>query len=85
MFVPGVRVESDGAFGKRFKTRFGRASCEPTVNVDGRVMPSKSRDLDAHVDVQRIRVIEVYAMPGEVPAEFLADARCGAVVIWTHQ
>jgi hypothetical protein len=48
-------------------------------------MPSKSRDLDAHVDVQRIRAIEVYAMPGEVPAEFLADARCGAVVIWTHQ
>jgi len=85
MFVPGVRVESDGAFGKRFKTRFGRASCEPTVYVDGREMPSKSRDLDAHVDVQRIRAIEVYAMPGEVPAEFLADARCGAVVIWTHQ
>lgn len=85
MFVPGVRVESDGTFSKRFETRFGRRSCEPTVYVNGREMLNKSRDLDAFVDVQKIRAVEVYSVPGEVPAEFAADPRCGAVVIWTHQ
>jgi len=83
-FVPGVRVRPDSAFGKRFETRFGRRSCEPTVYVNGREMFNKSRDLDAYVDVKKIRAVEVYSVPGEVPAEFLANLLCGAVVIWTH-
>lgn len=85
MSVPGVRVESDGTFSKRFVTRFGRKSCEPTVYVNGKEMFNKSRDLDAFVDVQKIRAVEVYSVPGEVPAEFLANVLCGAVVIWTHE
>jgi hypothetical protein len=29
--------------------------------------------------------IEVYRGPSEIPAEYQgADARCGAIVIWTH-
>ena len=84
-FLPGVRVRPDSAFGKRFETRFGLRSCEPTVYVNGREMFNKSRDLDAYVDVKKIRAVEVYSVPGEVPAEFLANLLCGAVVIWTHQ
>lgn len=84
MFVPGVRLASDGAFGKRFVTRSGIRSCEPTVYVNGREMFNKSRDLDAYVDVRKIRAVEVYSVPAEVPAEFLANLLCGAVVIWTH-
>ncbi len=84
-FQPGVRVLSSADDEPQFITRFGRKGCEPSVYVDGRLLPRRTKDLDAYVAVSRIRAVEIYSVPAEVPLEFSYDIFCGAVIIWTHQ
>jgi hypothetical protein len=84
-FQPGVRVLSPADDEPQFITRFGRRGCEPSVYVDGRLLPRRTKDLDAYVAVSNIRAVEIYSVPAEVPLEFSFDIFCGAVIIWTKQ
>lgn len=84
-FQPGVRVLTPADDKPQFITRFGRSGCEPSVYVDGRLLPRRTKDLDAYVAVSKIRAVEIYSVPAEVPLEFSFDIFCGAVIIWTHQ
>jgi hypothetical protein len=80
--LPGVEVDRTGMVRATIRTRFGRATCEPSVYVDGRPLLAKTKDLDAFMDPRRLRGIEVYSFPAEVPSEFLGNPFCGAILFW---
>ena len=82
--LPGVAVQPGPSISPKFNTRFGRQQCEPTVWIDGVEKFDRTRDLDAYVDVDNVRAVEVYSSPAEVPAGFAGDLLCGAVLIWTR-
>jgi len=83
--LPNVVVLPVKSFSAKFYTRFGRRKCEPSVWVDGVELLSGTQDLDAFVDVSKVRAVEVYSSPAEVPAGFAGDPLCGAVIIWTRR
>ncbi len=53
--------------------------CPPAIWVDGR----PSDFYGANTPVGDIYGMEVYRGPSELPAEFLTNGMCGAIVIWT--
>ncbi len=53
--------------------------CPPAVWVDGR----PSDFYGANTAVGDVYGMEVYRGPSELPAEFLTNGMCGAIVIWT--
>ena len=82
--LPGVAVQPGPSISPKFNTRFGRQQCEPSVWIDGVEKFDRTRDLDAYVDVDDVRAVELYSSPAEVPAGFAGDLLCGAVLIWTR-
>jgi len=80
--LPGVEVDRTSMVRATIRTRFGRGTCEPSVYVDGRPLLAKTKDLDAFMDPRRLRGIEVYSFPAEVPSEFLGNPFCGAILFW---
>jgi hypothetical protein len=91
--IPGVRVRCAGGMGSCFvemaRTSPSAGCTQPNVYLDGvKVLRDNQRtreSVDMLVLPHEVAGIEVYRGPSEVPAEYQgADARCGAVVIWTH-
>ncbi|WP_230981187.1 carboxypeptidase-like regulatory domain-containing protein [Gemmatimonas groenlandica] len=77
------RATDPGTFGDRIMLGTPRKSCEPAVFVDGvRQRVTTTGDVDALVDVQEIRTIELYRWGWEVPQQFDAPTECGALLIW---
>lgn len=56
-----------------------RSACLPKVWVDGR----PSDYFGANMPVGDVYGIEVYRGASEMPAEFIGNGMCGAVIIWT--
>lgn len=79
--MQGVIVTPRTSFSSRIFVRSERR-CEPAVYIDGVELPSKTRDLDAFVDVDDIAALEIYIKAGEVPLEFPGDPFCGSLLIW---
>ena len=91
--IPGVRVSCAGGIGSCFvemaRTSPSAGCTQPNVYLDGvKVLRDNQRtreSVDMLVLPHEVAGIEVYRGPSEVPAEYHgADARCGAVVIWTQ-
>ncbi len=85
--VLGVQVERRGAVSvvtmmRGATTGIGRASCTPSLFVDG--INDRVRDYDAYY-ADDIAGIEVYARESTRPFEFIDPQNpCGAVAIWTR-
>jgi hypothetical protein len=56
-----------------------RSACLPRVWVDGR----QSDYFGANTPVGDVYAIEVYRGAAEMPAEFIGNGMCGAIIIWT--
>jgi hypothetical protein len=82
--TPGVQV-IPGQFGSRILMRgMGfSAFCYPAVFIDGMKVMNVDGDIDAFVNVQEIRAMEVYPRGGSVPVQFQTLDGCGSLVIWT--
>lgn len=82
--TPGVQVVP-GGFGQRVLMRgMGfQAYCSPSIWVDGMRVMNMDGDLDAFVNVQDIKAMEVYPRGGTVPVQFQTLEGCGSLVIWT--
>jgi len=82
--IPGVTI-APGSFGNRiFMRGMGfQAFCVPALFIDGARVTSDDGNLDAFVNVQDIRAMEVYTRGSSVPAEFQTLQGCGSIVVWT--
>ncbi len=82
--TPGVRVVP-GQFGSRILMRGTglQSTCVPTVFLDGARVFNNDGDLDALVNVQDVRAMEVYTRGSSVPAQFQNLDGCGSLVLWT--
>ncbi len=83
--TPGVQIARGQGFGDRVLMRGTgfNAYCAPTVFLDGMRVFNVDGDLDAIVNVQDVRAIEVYTRGGSVPVQFQTLEGCGALVVWT--
>lgn len=83
--TPGVTVAPSPSFGSRILMRGTgfQAYCYPTLYIDGVRVFNNDGDLDAFVNVQDIRAMEVYTRGSSVPAQFQNMDGCGSIVIWT--
>ena len=89
--VPGVELRERGG-GRVAMTRgTGSISCQPLIYLDG-VRTNRSTDpasmvqsLLKAIPADHLEGVEIYKGRSQLPAEFgSADARCGAVVLWTR-
>jgi hypothetical protein len=74
--VRGVRVRCPTA---DCVIEMERSACLPRVWVDGR----QSDYFGANTPVGDVYAIEVYRGAAEMPAEFIGNGMCGAIIIWT--
>lgn len=83
--MPGVTVAPSPSFGSRILMRGSgfQAMCSPTVYIDGMRVFNNDGDLDAIVNVQDVRAMEVYTRGSSVPIEFQNLDGCGSLVLWT--
>lgn len=81
----GVVITPSGGFGDRVQLRDGgaRYSCTPTLFLNGVRTAADDGVLDAVVNPQNVRAVEVYPRTGSVPIEFQGNNGCGSIVIWT--
>ena len=82
---PGVHISRGQGFGDRVLMRGTgfSAYCSPTVFLDGMRVFNDDGNLDAIVNVQDVRAVEVYSRGGSAPVEFQTLEGCGALVVWT--
>ena len=80
--LPGVRLVRTGGFSDKVLLGTVRSACEPSVYVDGRLRVEGTENLDAIVQADDVRAVEVYRYAAEVPAQFLSPVGCGAILIW---
>ena len=77
--LPGIRMGSGGLINTRTSTGFA-LGCPIKTYLDGLEIGG----IDGFVKPVEVGGVEVYKGPASLPAEFGgADARCGAVVVWT--
>ncbi len=67
-----------------------RTSCELSVFLDGKLMETSQSTwgglaVDRVVTPEQVEGIEVYRARLDVPPEYLAEAPCGALLIWTRR
>lgn len=74
--VRGVRVRCPTA---DCVIEMERSACLPRVWVDGR----PSDYFGANTPVGDVYAIEVYRGAAEMPAEFIGNGMCGAIIVWT--
>jgi len=78
---PSVEVRSTrGQFSLTFPGPSGDR-CVPAVFIDGRNTDLAELNM---LRIGEIAAVEVYPRRGSAPAEFLANERCGSVVVWTR-
>lgn len=78
--VPGIDV-GPSRFGSAQVTMGRRAGCVPEFYVDGARAPQFNID---NLTTGDLAGIEIYRGNSEVPIEFKAYDRCGAIIIWTR-
>ena len=61
----------------------GNGSCIPSVYLNGMRAPVDDGDVEALVNPQTVRAVEVYTRTGNIPFELQVPNGCGVVVIWT--
>ncbi len=85
--LPGVEVRQLNV--TDYEVRLSRTYCtnSPTMWVDGSRVASGEEPLDLNmIPTFDIEVVEVYASPASLPAEFSgASGNCGAIVIWSRR
>ncbi len=85
--MPGVRLERDSSgFTKQLQVRGMMADwCTPSIYLNGGFMSGFDADeIDAMVQPEQIKGIEIYTGPG-IPAAFQRGMTgCGSIVIWTR-
>ena len=78
---PSVEVRSTrGQFSLTFPGPRGDR-CVPVVFIDGRKTDVDELNM---LRIGEIAAVEVYPRRASAPAEFLANERCGSVVVWTR-
>ena len=89
--VPGVELRERGGGRVSMTRAAGSVSCQPLIYLDG-VRANRSTDPASMVQsilkaipADHLEGVEIYKGRSQLPAEFgSADARCGAVVLWTR-
>ena len=89
--VPGVELRERGGGRIAMSRATGSVSCQPLIYLDG-VRANRSTDpasmvqsLLKAIPADHVEGVEIYKGRSQLPAEFgSADARCGAVVLWTR-
>jgi len=85
--MPGVRLERDSSgFTKQLQVRGMMADwCTPSIYLNGGFMSGFDADeIDAMIQPEQIKGIEIYTGPG-IPAAFQQGMTgCGSIVIWTR-
>lgn len=83
--TPGVLIAPGPAGRNRVLMRATgmQAYCQPEIFLDGMRVSNIDGDLEAIVNVQDVRAVEVYTRGSNVPAQFQTLAGCGSMVIWT--
>lgn len=82
--MPGMRLERSG-FGVKIAMQqigFRGYSCEPSVYLDGIMMPMETA---TSMPAESYRAIEVYPRASTVPAEYYNGGGCGTVLMWTRR
>ena len=90
--VPGVELRERGGGRISMSRATGSVACQPLIYLDG-VRANRSTDPASMVQsilkaipADHLDGVEIYKGRSQLPAEFgSADARCGAVVLWTRQ
>jgi hypothetical protein len=59
------------------------AYCQPTIYLDGMRVSNIDGDLEAIVNVQDVKAVEVYTRASNIPVQFQSLEGCGSLVIWT--
>jgi hypothetical protein len=85
-----LRVIEDGWGHERIvSTSIGPICRQVNLYLDGLLLSKNAGvplpDIDQFVPVEWVEAIEVYRRPSEIPAEFLGNAACGVVAIWTRR
>jgi len=86
--VPGVRVVTRGL---RAVLTSSRSNCPMAIWLDGLQLSGGSRRITQDINefpISQLDGIEVYASPGETPAELMGaggSGSCGTVVLWTRR
>jgi len=83
--TPGISIygSSDRRDQVRMRGTSGSGSCIPTVYLNGMRAPADDGDLEALVNPQTVRAVEVYSRSGSIPIELQVPNGCGVIVIWT--
>ena len=89
--VPGVELRERGGGRVSMSRAAGSVACQPLIYLDG-VRANRSTDPASMVQsilkaipADHLEGVEIYKGRSQLPAEFgSADARCGAVVLWTR-
>ncbi len=81
--VPGVSIASGQSAQGRVLMRGNSGPCAPAVFLNGMNVQVPDGNLDAIVNSQEVRAVEVYSRTSSVPAEFQSRNGCGSIVVWT--
>lgn len=83
--IPGVSIVGSSDRRDRIRMRgiAGMGSCTPSVYLNGMRAPVDDGDVEALVNPQAVRAVEVYTRTGNIPFELQVPNGCGVVVIWT--
>jgi hypothetical protein len=60
-----------------------RPFCSPAVFLDGARVDNVNGDIDACVNVQDIRAMEIYPRLVGVPVQYQSLNGCGSLLVWT--
>jgi hypothetical protein len=81
--VPGKRSGWD-VFMRGGQAILGSGYCRPDIWIDGaRVTNDEMFPFDMMVQVNDVRVVEVYARAGLVPPDLASTSGCGVIGVWT--
>ncbi|MGQ0647260.1 MAG: carboxypeptidase regulatory-like domain-containing protein [Gemmatimonadaceae bacterium] len=89
--IPGITFQegrgSNDVFERQmYFTGSGRSQpCTPDIFLDGLKLLPGVTDLDQLVNPATIRRLEVYMRGTTPPAEFVSNARCGVLAVWTSR
>jgi len=83
--APGITIMQGIYGGDRvlMRTSGGGGACVPGVFLNGLAVQMPDGILDAAVNPQEVRGVEVYSHVASVPIQFQAQNGCGSIVLWT--
>ncbi|WP_373058206.1 carboxypeptidase regulatory-like domain-containing protein [Gemmatimonas sp.] len=81
--VPGISIATGQSAQGRVLMRGNAGTCAPAVFLNGMNVQVPDGNLDAIVNSQEVRAVEVYSRTSNVPAQFDSRNGCGSIVVWT--